>query len=144
MVVEGYTDKTGSYLSNLNLSLQRSQRVLCTMFATSGGNLLSEDQMEGVRSLFLVGGYSFNAAKDRRGVPTSGDGPTDARFVEWATSQGGTQCAPSSRLSRSRSCCAPAAAAMMTCASRLTRRSGRCSVRRAPATAGLVEPAQDY
>lgn len=64
VVVEGYTDKTGSYLSNLNLSLQRSQRVLCTMFATSGGNLLSEDQKESVRSLFLVGGYSFNAAKD--------------------------------------------------------------------------------
>jgi outer membrane protein OmpA-like peptidoglycan-associated protein len=64
LVVEGYTDKTGSYLSNLNLSLQRSQRVLCTMFATGGESLLSEDQKENVRSLFLVGGYSFNAAKD--------------------------------------------------------------------------------
>lgn len=64
VVVEGYTDKTGSYLSNLNLSLQRSQRVLCTMFATSGTNLLSDQQKEDVRSLFLVGGYSFNAAKD--------------------------------------------------------------------------------
>ena len=29
MVVEGYTDKKGTYLSNLNLSLLRSQRVLC-------------------------------------------------------------------------------------------------------------------
>ena len=64
VVVEGYTDKTGSYLSNLNLSLQRSQRVLCTMFALGGANLLSDDQKENVRSLFLVGGYSFNAAKD--------------------------------------------------------------------------------
>lgn len=64
VVVEGYTDKTGSYLSNLNLSLQRSQRVLCAMFSTSGANLLSESQKEDVRSLFLVGGYSFNAAKD--------------------------------------------------------------------------------
>lgn len=64
IVVEGYTDKTGSYLSNLNLSLQRSQRVLCTMFATSGPNLLSNAQKEDVRSLFFVGGYSFNAAKD--------------------------------------------------------------------------------
>lgn len=64
IVVEGYTDKTGTYLSNLNLSLQRSQRVLCTMFATSGPNLLDNAQMEEVRSLFLVGGYSFNAAKD--------------------------------------------------------------------------------
>ena len=64
VVVEGYTDKTGSYLSNLNLSLQRSQRVLCTMFSMGGANLLSDQQKEEVRSLFLVGGYSFNAAKD--------------------------------------------------------------------------------
>jgi flagellar motor protein MotB len=64
MVVEGYTDKTGTYLRNLNLSLQRSQRVLCIMFATTGDHLLSEEQKEQVRTLFLVGGYSFNAAKD--------------------------------------------------------------------------------
>jgi outer membrane protein OmpA-like peptidoglycan-associated protein len=64
VVVEGYTDKTGSYLSNLNLSLQRSQRVLCSMFAQSGPSLLNDEQKESVRSLFLVGGYSFNAAKD--------------------------------------------------------------------------------
>ncbi|MDO9050974.1 MAG: OmpA family protein [Methylotenera sp.] len=64
MVVEGYTDKTGSYLSNLNLSLQRSQRVLCAMFAVNGQNLLTKKQMENVRTLFFVGGYSFNAAKD--------------------------------------------------------------------------------
>lgn len=64
MVVEGYTDKTGSYLSNLNLSLQRSQRVLCTMFATRGDGLLTSRQKEQVRNLFLVGGYSFNAAKE--------------------------------------------------------------------------------
>ncbi len=64
LVIEGYTDKTGSYLANLNLSLQRSQRVLCAMFATSGHNLLNDGQREEVRGLFLVGGYSFNAAKD--------------------------------------------------------------------------------
>jgi outer membrane protein OmpA-like peptidoglycan-associated protein len=64
IVVEGYTDKRGSYLSNLNLSLQRSQRVLCAMFSTNGANLLSAYQKESVRSLFFVGGYSFNAAKD--------------------------------------------------------------------------------
>ena len=67
VVVEGYTDKTGTYLSNLNLSLQRSQRVLCTMFATNGASLLTEEQKESVRSLFLVGGYSFNAAKETDG-----------------------------------------------------------------------------
>jgi outer membrane protein OmpA-like peptidoglycan-associated protein len=64
IVVEGYTDKKGSYLSNLNLSLQRSQRVLCAMFALTGPSLLSDDLKENVRSLFFVGGYSFNAAKD--------------------------------------------------------------------------------
>jgi outer membrane protein OmpA-like peptidoglycan-associated protein len=63
IVVEGYADHTGSYLSNLNLSLQRSQRVLCAMFATSGSSLLSEREKEGVRDLFLIGGYSFNASK---------------------------------------------------------------------------------
>lgn len=65
LVVEGYTDKKGTYLSNLNLSLQRSQRVLCSMFAVKGERLLSDTEKEQVRSLFLVGGYSFNAAKDR-------------------------------------------------------------------------------
>ena len=64
IVVEGYTDKTGSYLSNMNLSLQRSQRVLCAMFATQGEHLLSEVQREQVRQLFLVGGYSSNASKE--------------------------------------------------------------------------------
>ena len=64
IVVEGYTDKRGSYLSNLNLSLQRSQRVLCAMFANTGMNLLSTAQKEDVRSLFFVGGYSFNSTKD--------------------------------------------------------------------------------
>lgn len=64
IVIEGYTDKTGSYLANLNLSLQRSQKVLCTMFATSGPNLLDDSQKAEVRNLFFVGGYSFNAAKE--------------------------------------------------------------------------------
>jgi outer membrane protein OmpA-like peptidoglycan-associated protein len=63
IVVEGYTDKNGSYLFNLNLSLQRSQRVLCALLATSGPSLLDEGQKENVRNLFSVGGYSFNAAK---------------------------------------------------------------------------------
>lgn len=64
VVVEGYTDKTGSYLSNLNLSLQRSQRVLCAMFTNKGEHLLNAPQKEDVRNLFLVGGYSFNNAKN--------------------------------------------------------------------------------
>ena len=64
VVVEGYADRTGTYLGNLNLSLQRSQRVLCAMFATSGAALLTPEQKEDVRDLFLVGGYSYNASKE--------------------------------------------------------------------------------
>ena len=63
VVVEGYADRTGSYLSNLNLSLQRSQRVLCAMFATRGSELLSDIDKQSVRDLFLVGGYSYNSSK---------------------------------------------------------------------------------
>lgn len=64
VVVEGYTDRTGTYLSNLNLSLQRSERVLCSMFATAGASSLGEEQKQDVRNLFLVGGYSFNDSKE--------------------------------------------------------------------------------
>ena len=63
VVVEGYTDRKGTYLQNLNLSLLRSQRVLCALFSDSGERELTSDQKEDVRKLFFVGGYSFNAAK---------------------------------------------------------------------------------
>jgi outer membrane protein OmpA-like peptidoglycan-associated protein len=63
IVVEGYTDTTGGYLENLNLSLQRSQRVLCALFAKQGPKLLTDQEKEEVRRLFFVGGYSFNALK---------------------------------------------------------------------------------
>ena len=64
IVVEGYTDKTGNYLANLNLSLMRSQRVLCAMFKTEGPNPLTDSQKQAVRELFLVGGFAFNASKN--------------------------------------------------------------------------------
>lgn len=69
IVVDGFTDKTGSYLSNLDLSLQRSQRVLCALFAKAGPGeqAMKPYQLEQVRSLFVVGGYSFNAAKATAG-----------------------------------------------------------------------------
>jgi hypothetical protein len=34
------------------------------MFATAGARLLNDEQKESVRGIFLVGGYSFNAAKE--------------------------------------------------------------------------------
>ncbi len=64
IVVEGFADKRGSYLLNLNLSLQRSQRVLCVLLASdTGPTALSNAEKDQVRDLFLVGGYSFNSSK---------------------------------------------------------------------------------
>jgi outer membrane protein OmpA-like peptidoglycan-associated protein len=61
VVVEGFTDRTGSYLYNLDLSLRRSQSVLCALVDPDSG--LSVDQRNRVRDLFLVGGYAFNMGK---------------------------------------------------------------------------------
>ena len=65
IVVEGFADQRGDYLMNLNLSLQRSQRVLCVLLEDTGekDNPLTPEEKEKVRDLFLVGGYSFNSAK---------------------------------------------------------------------------------
>lgn len=65
IVVEGFADQRGDYLLNLNLSLQRSQRVLCVLLAPNPAQqqVLSPEELEQVRELFLVGGYSFNSAK---------------------------------------------------------------------------------
>lgn len=66
IVVEGFTDRRGSYLYNLNLSLQRSQRVLCALMARPGPDerSISRSELEEVRRLFLVGGYSSNSARE--------------------------------------------------------------------------------
>lgn len=65
VVVEGFSDQRGTYLYNLNLSLQRSQRVLCVLLAPPLPDEapMSPEQLEQIRELFLVGGYSFNSAK---------------------------------------------------------------------------------
>lgn len=64
VVVEGYTDKRGSYLSNLDLSLRRSERVLCILLDDAGQFTLNSEGKKQVRELFLVGGYSFNNEKN--------------------------------------------------------------------------------
>lgn len=70
IVVEGFADARGSYLHNLNLSLQRSERVLCVLLAPPGSiagsasNALSNSDRLQVRDLFFVGGASFNALKN--------------------------------------------------------------------------------
>jgi outer membrane protein OmpA-like peptidoglycan-associated protein len=58
--VEGYADTSGTYLGNLNLSSNRSQRVLCTLLADGAPNGLSNDEKDLIRSLFVVGGFSSN------------------------------------------------------------------------------------
>lgn len=64
IVVEGFTDQRGTYLYNLNLSLQRSERVLCVLLAppTPGEQAMDAAEREQIRKLFLVGGYSSNSA----------------------------------------------------------------------------------
>jgi flagellar motor protein MotB len=65
IVVEGFADQRGSYIHNLNLSLQRSERVLCILLTSpkSAPDALSDADRLLVRELFLVGGSSFNALK---------------------------------------------------------------------------------
>lgn len=65
IAVEGFTDQDGSYLYNLELSLKRSHSVVCALFAApeAGETPLSDAELQRVRDLFLVGGFSFNAAK---------------------------------------------------------------------------------
>jgi outer membrane protein OmpA-like peptidoglycan-associated protein len=64
VVIEGFTDEDGTYLYNLQLSLDRSRSVVCSLFQTSSlGDTLTQDQLRTVEELFLVGGYSFNSIK---------------------------------------------------------------------------------
>jgi outer membrane protein OmpA-like peptidoglycan-associated protein len=74
IVVEGYASQEGSYLFNLNLSLQRSQRMLCILLDSKTKTALSEADRKFIRKKFLVGGASFNAIKDR---------PEESRRVEF-------------------------------------------------------------
>ncbi|CAG9172580.1 hypothetical protein LMG23992_02272 [Cupriavidus laharis] len=64
VVVEGFTDEDGTYLYNLQLSLNRSRSVVCSLFqGTAGADGLTPGQLRKVQELFLVGGYSFNSIK---------------------------------------------------------------------------------
>lgn len=65
VVVEGFTDIDGSYLLNLDLSLKRAQNVVCTLLrdGTDTEAKLSTDEQQQIRTLFLVGGFSYNSAR---------------------------------------------------------------------------------
>lgn len=64
-VVEGYASQTGKYLFNLNLSLERSERVICELLRdpTNGATGLSEDDRKLIATRFFVGGASFNSLR---------------------------------------------------------------------------------
>lgn len=63
-VVEGYASRSGSYLFNLNLSLERSQRVLCELLRTADGQKSLElDDRRLIAQRFFVGGASFNSLR---------------------------------------------------------------------------------
>lgn len=73
VVVEGYTSPEGTYLYNLNLSLQRGQNVLCTLLS-SENNPLTDAQKMLIQKNFMVGGFSANSAKTN---------PEESRRVEF-------------------------------------------------------------
>jgi outer membrane protein OmpA-like peptidoglycan-associated protein len=61
-VLEGYASPEGSYLYNLNLSLERSQRVLCVLLDNKAPDAVNLEDRQAIRELFFVGGSSFNSA----------------------------------------------------------------------------------
>lgn len=64
-VVEGYASRTGTYLFNLNLSLERSERVLCELLReVKPDEGLSPEDRKLVATKFFVGGASFNSLRD--------------------------------------------------------------------------------
>lgn len=63
VIVDGFASHSDTYIHNLNLSLQRAERVVCILLNPSAENSLSKKDRKDVRNLFLVGGSSFNALK---------------------------------------------------------------------------------
>lgn len=66
--IQGFTDTDGSYLYNLNLSLKRSEWVMCKILATTPDNTLqlTPEQRSLVKKLFLAGGVSFNNSRSSK------------------------------------------------------------------------------
>lgn len=64
-VVEGYASQTGKYLFNLNLSLERSERVICELLRApeAGETAMSDDDRKLIATKFFVGGASFNSLR---------------------------------------------------------------------------------
>jgi outer membrane protein OmpA-like peptidoglycan-associated protein len=64
IIVEGYTDTDGNYLPNLQLSQRRSSEVVCSLSNDIKSNIvINTEDLNAIRDLFLVGGFSFNSYK---------------------------------------------------------------------------------
>ncbi len=57
--IEGYTDASGGYLYNVNLSLNRAQAVVCALFSVE----LPQAQQERLRQLLIIDGASVTGIK---------------------------------------------------------------------------------
>ena len=57
--IEGYTDATGTYLYNVDLSLNRAQAVVCALFSAE----LPEDELNDLRQLLIIDGASITGIK---------------------------------------------------------------------------------
>ena len=64
-VVEGYASQSGKYLFNLNLSLERSERVICELLRAPlpGEDPMSDEDRKLIATKFFVGGASFNSLR---------------------------------------------------------------------------------
>lgn len=65
-VVEGYASRSGKYLFNLNLSLERSERVLCELLREprAGEQPFGDEDRRLIAQKFFVGGASFNSLRE--------------------------------------------------------------------------------
>ena len=63
VVVDGFASQEGTYLSNLNLSIKRSERVLCVLLDPRAEHAPTEEDRRLIQKLFFVGGSSSNSLK---------------------------------------------------------------------------------
>lgn len=57
--IEGFTDQTGTYLYNVNLSLNRAQAVVCTLFQAE----MSEERRQRLKRLLIIDGATATSIK---------------------------------------------------------------------------------